>query len=298
MRRCSDHLSFPTVAGGQRQVKHYLDNKYANGLARVCDVTQNRLVAIIADGWFSLLRVGGTSALGTKFLANPDVKEVGLLGSGWQARGLVMGLKIVLPSLKRIRVFSPNTSNRVNFADQMTTFLGISVEPVASADEAMKDIDIIATATSSMKPVIEDRWLRKGIHIVAGAHACEVPDLVIRKADVAVIAQREVGIEPRSPDFDALISKKQMVLQGEIQEKRPVDWSQFVLLCDLVAGKTRGRKSGEEKTLMINNFGLGTQYAALGALVYKIAKQRGVGKTLPYDWFLSEYTWDNPGTAA
>jgi ornithine cyclodeaminase/alanine dehydrogenase-like protein (mu-crystallin family) len=102
MRIFSDHLAYPTVAGSQRQVKKYYDEKFANGLAVVADVTENRLVAIIADGWFSLLRVGGTSALGTKYLARSDAKEAGLLGSGWQARGLAMGLKVVLPALTHI----------------------------------------------------------------------------------------------------------------------------------------------------------------------------------------------------
>ena len=295
MRIFSDHLSYPTVGGTQRQVKQYIDDKYANGIAVVADINQNRMVALIADGWFSLLRVGGTSALGTKYLARPDAKEVGLLGTGWQARGLAAGLKIVLPSLQRIRVYSPNAANRERFASDMTAYLGISVEATTSADEAMADVDVISTATSAMVPVIDERWVKAGQHIVAGAHACEVPDSVIRRADVAVIAQYEVGIEPRSPEFEAAFSQGRAVLQGEVQKKRDIDWSQMGLLCDLAAGKIEGRKNREQITLMINNFGLGTQYAGLGALVYQLAKQRGVGKLLPYEWFLSEYSWTNPG---
>jgi len=295
MRIFSDHLSYPTVAGSQRQVKKYYDEKFANGLAVVADVTENRLVAIIADGWFSLLRVGGTSALGTKYLARCESREVGLLGSGWQARGLAMGLKVVLPSLTRIKVFSPDSSRRNQFANDMSSHLGIPVQAVGSGDEAMENVDVIATATSSMTPVVKKEWLREGIHIVAGAHSCEVPDEVISKADVAFIAQHEVGMEPRSPDFDEAMRRGKMVLQGEVQSKRSLDWSRLGLLSDLISGKKSGRHDNKQITLMINNFGLGAQYAALGAAVYKLAQQHGLGHPLPYSWFLSEYTWSNPG---
>ena len=295
MRVFSDHLSYPTVAGGQRQVKKYYDEKFANGLAMIADIAENRLVAIIADGWFSLLRVGGTSALGTRYLARAGVQEVGLLGTGWQARGLAMGLRVVVPSVKRIKVYSPNAAHRAQFAEEMSSHLGITVQAVGSDDEAMENVQIIATATSSMVPVIKTKWLREGIHIVAGAHACEIPDEVISKADVAIITQHEVGLEPRSPDFEEAVRRGKMVLQGEIQSKRSLDWSRFSLLSDLVSGKKAGRQSDEQITLMINNFGLGTQYAALGGLVYKLAKERGLGHPLPYGWFLSEYSWINPG---
>jgi len=296
MRIFSDHLSYPTVAGSQRQVKKYYDEKFANGLAVVADVIENRLVAIIADGWFSLLRVGGTSALGTKYLARSDAKEAGLLGSGWQARGLAMGLKVVLPALRHIKVFSPDSSHRRQFADDMSAHLGMRVQAVGSDDEAMENVDIVATATNSMTPVIKKEWLRPGIHIVAGAHACEVPDAVISQADVAFIAQHEVGTEPRSPDFEEAIQRGRMVLQGEVQSKRSLDWNRLGLLSDLIAGKRPGRHDNKQITLMINNFGLGTQYAAVGALVYRLARQNGSGHRLPYSWFLSEYTWTNPGS--
>ena len=295
MRVFSDHLSYPTVAGGQRQVKKYYDEKFANGLAMITDIAENRLVAIIADGWFSLLRVGGTSALGTRYLARADVQEVGLLGTGWQARGLAMGLRVVVPSLKRIKVYSPNSAHRAQFAEEMSSHLGIAVQAVGSDDEAMENVQVIATATSSMVPVVKTEWLREGIHIVAGAHACEIPDDVISKANVAIIAQHEVGLEPRSPDFEEAVRRGKMVLQGEIQSKRSLDWSKFSLFSDLVSGKKPGRQSNEQITLMINNFGLGTQYAALGGLVYKLAQERGLGYPMPYGWFLSEYSWDNPG---
>ena len=41
-------------------------------------------------------------------------------------------------------------------------------------------------------------------------------------------------------------------------------------------------------TCFINNIGLGYQFAAAGALVYRKAKERGLGYELPTDWFTED----------
>jgi hypothetical protein len=43
---------------------------------------------------------------------------------------------------------------------------------------------------------------------------------------------------------------------------------------------------------MINNFGLGTQFAALGGRVYELAREHGLGHEIPYELLLSEYRWE------
>lgn len=291
MRIFHDRLSYPTVSGAQRQVKHYWDDKYANGLAVVTDMVENRMVALIADGWLSLLRVGGTSALGTQYLARPDATRVGLLGSGWQARGLAMGLACVR-SLESIKVYSPNEVNRKRFAADMGEFLAIPVHTVESPDAAMEDVDIVATATNSMAAVVKAEWFKPGIHVVAGAHACEVSDEVLRKADRAVIAQHDIGMEFRNAEIENGRNSRKYVLQGELEKQRESNLRAMGQLGDLVCGRIPGRQDPEQMTLMINNFGMGTQFAALGGKVYELAQQHGMGFEIPYEYLLSEYKWD------
>jgi hypothetical protein len=38
----------------------------------------------------------------------------------------------------------------------------------------------------------------------------------------------------------------------------------------------------------MNNLGLGYQFAAAGSVVYRKAKQQGVGQELPTDWFTED----------
>ena len=56
----------------------------------------------------------------------------------------------------------------------------------------------------------------------------------------------------------------------------------------LVAGRAEGRKSQTDVTCFINNIGLGYQFAAAGSLVYRKAKESGLGHELPTDWFTED----------
>ncbi len=59
-------------------------------------------------------------------------------------------------------------------------------------------------------------------------------------------------------------------------------------LTDIVAGKAPGRTADEEITAFVNNIGLGIQFAALGALAYRRARERRVGREIPTEWFLQD----------
>jgi hypothetical protein len=41
-------------------------------------------------------------------------------------------------------------------------------------------------------------------------------------------------------------------------------------------------------TCFINNIGLGYQFAAAGSVVYRKARERGLGHDLPTDWFTED----------
>lgn len=55
-----------------------------------------------------------------------------------------------------------------------------------------------------------------------------------------------------------------------------------------LSGEVPGRGSDSDITCFINNLGLGYQFAAAGALVYRRAKEQGLGHELPTDWFTED----------
>ena len=64
-----------------------------------------------------------------------------------------------------------------------------------------------------------------------------------------------------------------------------LDFAKLPTLPDLIVGRMPGRQSDREITCFLNNIGLGYQFAAAGALVYKKARAQKLGHELPTDWF-------------
>ena len=59
-------------------------------------------------------------------------------------------------------------------------------------------------------------------------------------------------------------------------------------LIDLMGGKSGGRTTAEDITFFINSGTQGLQFAAVAGRVYQLAKERGLGREIPTDWFLQD----------
>jgi ornithine cyclodeaminase/alanine dehydrogenase-like protein (mu-crystallin family) len=59
-------------------------------------------------------------------------------------------------------------------------------------------------------------------------------------------------------------------------------------LVDLMVGRATGRKSPDDITYFINAGTQGLQFAAVAGRVYTLAKERGLGRELPTEWFLQD----------
>jgi ornithine cyclodeaminase/alanine dehydrogenase-like protein (mu-crystallin family) len=77
-------------------------------------------------------------------------------------------------------------------------------------------------------------------------------------------------------------------LAARRQRTEKISPDRLALLSDIVAGHHPGRCSPDEITLFggLNTFGPGTAYAAVGAKVLEKARERGLGRELPTEWFI------------
>ena len=55
-------------------------------------------------------------------------------------------------------------------------------------------------------------------------------------------------------------------------------------LADIISGKVAGRTNDTEITCFLNILGLGYQFAAVGSVLFKKAKEAGIGNEIPTDW--------------
>ena len=125
----SDIVTWPKRGNTMHRVKVPAANGRYVGLVLLFSSESGEPLAILPDGMLQRIRVGATNGLGVKYLARTDAKSVGILGSGWQAGAQLMAVCAVR-RIETIRCFSPNRDHRVAFAREMSSILGIAVEPV------------------------------------------------------------------------------------------------------------------------------------------------------------------------
>jgi alanine dehydrogenase len=283
VRISSDILTWPASPAGLRRVKvpSARNGRYV-GLVLLFSSHSGEPLAIYPDGVVQRMRAGATSGLAAKYLARPDAREVGILGTGWQAGAQMMAICAVR-SIERIRCYSPRREGREAFACEMRAKLGVEVTAAATAREAIAGTDIVICATNSMVPVFPADWLEPGMH-VSSLKRLELEASVAAAADVVFTHVREASAEiirTAGADLARETEQQKAKLSSEIrQESRPE-------LADLLLGRTAGRRSHRDITLFLNYTGLGYQFAATGHVIYTKARERGLGREIDTDLLTS-----------
>jgi alanine dehydrogenase len=264
------------VAGSKRRV---YPGDYI-GLVMLFDMDTCEILAIMDDHYISTMRVAATSAVASKYLARPDAKVMGLLGSGEQAKTQVTAHLAVRP-LTRIKVFSPTKANRERFASEMSAETGVDIVPVVSAEEAVRGSDIVSAATNTVEPVVQGRWLEEGMHVTSlvGGDGFlprkELDDEAIRRAGLIVVGFKRQIFLDKQAEFHERIERG-LIKADDLHE-----------LGDLLNDKCRSRKDNREITLFKNNTGMGIQFAATARKMYEKAREKGIGTELPLELFMT-----------
>jgi ornithine cyclodeaminase/alanine dehydrogenase-like protein (mu-crystallin family) len=233
------------------------------------DPNSGGLLAVIANDELNPVRTGAAAGVAARYLAPPAPRAIGLIGSGKQARGQLLALHRALPSVDQVRVFSPTPAHREAFAREMTAWLGIAVEAVDSAAEAVAGAPVVDLATSGRVPVVEADWLMPGALVIAMAPA-QVPPAQFARARLFV-SWREGFLNDdrwRAP-YEALIRA------GTWSPDRIV--GQFG---EVVLGTLPARRDPSE-VVVYEMPALGAWDAAVAAWVHRWAVERGIGTAVP-----------------
>jgi len=280
LRITSDMAGFSYTNGVKRRriLPVATGNRWC-GLVILFDLEKLEPVAIMPDGVIQKMRVAAMSAVGAKYLAPAKPKVLGLFGSGWQASAHIQALCSLFP-FERVKVYSPNQENCRKFASEMSEKLERSIEPAASAREAVEGSDCIQAATAAWDPVFDGHWIEKGMYVasIGGSDGSnkrrEIDDETIRRADLYIVHAKDVAQQDKSPDI------------WDAAQSGIIAWDDIHEIQELVAGRIKGRTGADQVTLYNNNTGSGIQFAAVGAAVMKRARALGLGRELPTEWFL------------
>ncbi|MEK7214811.1 MAG: hypothetical protein AAB289_04365, partial [Chloroflexota bacterium] len=165
--------------------------------------------------------------------------------------------------------------------------LGLTVESVDNPETALRGADILALCSDATKPIVDGAWVAPGTHVIT-VRLEESPG-VFERSDVAL---RMGWGKPQHPLAESAGPSRWSVALGDpaYYERFPREGGhakspQMVQMEDLVSGRHPGRTSPDQITYFISEGTQAVQITAAAAAAYAQAKQRGLGRELPTDWF-------------
>jgi alanine dehydrogenase len=246
------------------------------GVINVFDAGTGKPLGITDASFITGIRTGASGAIGAKYLARKNSKNLLILGAGNQAIFQIAATLTALPNIKTVRIAARNKIKLKGFVGGISQRLQqefgidtetITFEEVDCLESAVKNSDVIITVTSSRSPLIKHQWIQKGTHI-----SCIGADMA---------GKQEIESEIMSNARIFVDDKEHCVQVGEIELpiKQGVITESNIAgeMGDLILGKMNGRSNDEQITIFD-----ATGMALLDIYTAKIALQAadelGLGK--------------------
>jgi alanine dehydrogenase len=278
---------------GKTEEKYCMQPGTYSGIILVYRASTGEPLAIVQDGYLQHMRVGGSAGLGADVLARKDAVSVGVLGSGGMARTYLEAIGEVR-RLKTGKLYSPTPAHREQFAAEMSDHLRMQLFPVGSAEEAVRDVDIVVTATDSIVPTYRGEWVADGAHMTCVTRR-EMDQGMLDRADVIVqLGWQSIPRGTPVPDLQWPRGGMAAYIAGQAEERARIPTSsgeemvEYPLLVDVVAGQQAGRTSDQQVSMFVNTGTQGLQFAAVAGRTVRLAKEAGVGQQLPTEMFLQD----------
>ncbi|QIA23563.1 ornithine cyclodeaminase family protein [Mesorhizobium sp. AA22] len=206
-----------------------------NSTVVLLDQDTGRLGAVIEAGKVNAYRTAAADAVAADLLARKDAKVLAIFGAGNQAGFEVAALARIRP-VETVLVVAGPSPRRDAFVERIRA-KDLAARAV-SAEDAVRQADIVVTATPSREPLFQAHWVRDGAHVVSmGSDAPgkqELPTELLSRASL----------------FCDLPS--QSVQIGDFQHMRDeIDAGMLALTAigDVIEGRAPGRRSDEEITV-------------------------------------------------
>lgn len=220
------------------------------------------------------VRTGAVSGLATDLLARHDAETLAVFGAGAQARTQIEAINAVR-SIREVRVVSRAGISAERLAAELRDGAhGMPADAEARAmkdpDAAVRDADIIVTATNSTTPVFGGAAVRAGTHVNGiGSYTPEMQEV-----DAALVRRSRIIVDNREGALaeagDLVIPRRQGVV--------PADYSPAEL-GEIVVGARPGRQSDEEITFF-KSVGNAAQDLAIAQRVLARAESEDVGRII------------------
>jgi ornithine cyclodeaminase/alanine dehydrogenase-like protein (mu-crystallin family) len=239
--------------------------KRASYLIALFDQATMDLAALVDGNRITGLRTAGTAAVAADLLASARPLKVGILGSGFESRGLFDAFRLTR-EIAGARVFSPTATNREKFAADF------GIEAVASAEEAVRGADVVLCAARSYDetPILKGAWLEPNAVVVSiGSTLQEQREVDVETLERAGLIVADMPEEVTHETGDAIAAHAAGIdLAGKM-----------VALTDLASGKV-ARPQGDAITVY-KSVGSALQDIVIAEMIFDRAGEAGLFFEMP-----------------
>lgn len=255
-------LKVVTVAPNNKKI----GKKTINGVVMLSDFQTGEPLALLEGSYLTMIRTGALSGVATKYLARQNAKNLCIIGTGEQAKGLAEAM-LAVRDIEKITLYNRTEQKAAEFAEYIKGKFNKPVYVYADANEAVREADIVVTATNSLTPVFSD-ILKPGVHVNAVGSfrpvMQELPSHVISSAHKVVVESKEEALEETGD------------LQIPIQEGAFKESDIHAELGQIISGERTGRESDQEITVF-KSVGLAVVDIVVAKYFYEKAVENGMG---------------------
>lgn len=239
------------------------------GIVPLFNIDTGNLVAITDAHVMTLVRTASTTAAATDILANKNAKTLAILGAGNQGKAHALAISMVR-DIETIYVWSYTESTVNSFVHYIKEVLpNTKIIVCKERKDAVINADIICTTTSARTdiPILEGKWLKKGVHINA-VGACSPVGI---ECDSETIKRCKVYTDWTEAAINSSGDLQIPLANGEIEKEHILGEVGKVML-----GEISGRTSEDDMTFF-ESVGISIQDVISANIIYKAAKAMDMG---------------------
>ena len=202
--------------------------------------------AAVIDGTaLTYYKTAADSALGARYLAKMDAASMAMIGAGAMAPYLIQAHCSARPSIQSVVIWNRTASKAETLANSLS-IPNVEISAVASIETAVRESDIVSSATMTKNPIISGSWLRPGTHLdLVGAFTLEM-----RETDDVAIRKSKVFVDSRATTIGEIGEIAIPIRSGTMTEDDVIGD-----LFDLCSGGVQGRRNQNDITLFKNGGG-------------------------------------------
>ena len=252
----AEHFVVKIAAGFYRNPELGLPS--SQGLMLLFDQRTGQAVALLNDeGHLTDVRTAVAGQIAAAHLAPSNVRRIGILGTGTQARLQLRYLQSVTPC-RNVLVWGRREAALESYREDVAA-LGFTVMTTQDAREVAVNCNLIVTTTPATEPLLYATDVRAGTHVTAvgsdTAEKCELEPALLARADRVVVDSLRQCLERGEAS--------QALRRGLIGEDKLVE------LGAVLQDERLGRSSDDQLTVA-DLTGLAVQDVAIAEAVYKM----------------------------